>query len=85
MAGLARAFANQGVRVLAIDADPASNLTQALGFSPDQRLTPIAEMKDLIAERTGIQTRFHGRDFSSSTPGWMTSRKNISWRGTGSA
>jgi len=53
VAGLARAFANQGDRVLAIDADPASNLTQALGFSPDQRLTPIAEMKDLIAERTG--------------------------------
>ena len=52
VAGLARAFANQGDRVLAIDADPASNLTQALGFSPDQRLTPIAEMKDLIAERT---------------------------------
>ena len=53
VAGLARAFAKQGIRVLAIDADPASNLTQALGFSPDQRLTPIAEMKDLIAERTG--------------------------------
>ena len=52
VAGLARAFANQGDRVLAIDADPASNLTQALGFSPNQRLTPIAEMKDLIAERT---------------------------------
>jgi CO dehydrogenase maturation factor len=53
VAGLARAFANQGDRVLAIDADPASNLTQALGFPPDRRLTPIAEMKDLIAERTG--------------------------------
>jgi CO dehydrogenase maturation factor len=52
VAGLSRALAKQGIRVLAIDADPASNLAQALGFSPDQRLTPIAEMKDLIAERT---------------------------------
>ena len=53
VAGLSRALAKRGIRVLAIDADPASNLAQALGFSPDQRLTPIAEMKDLIAERTG--------------------------------
>jgi CO dehydrogenase maturation factor len=47
------------MKVLAIDADPASNLTQALGFPADQRLTPIAEMKELIAERT------------ESTPGSM--------------
>jgi CO dehydrogenase maturation factor len=52
VAGLARGLADQGLRVLAIDADPASNLGQALGFGPDQRLAPIAEMKELIAERT---------------------------------
>jgi CO dehydrogenase maturation factor len=52
VAGLARGFAEQGMKVLAIDADPASNLTQALGFPSEQRLTPIAEMKELIAERT---------------------------------
>jgi CO dehydrogenase maturation factor len=52
VAGLARGFAERGMKVLAIDADPASNLTQALGFPVDQRLTPIAEMKELIAERT---------------------------------
>jgi CO dehydrogenase maturation factor len=55
VAGLAWAFAEEGLKVLAIDADPASNLAQALGFSPEQRLTPIAEMKELIAERTGSQ------------------------------
>ncbi len=53
VAGMAWAFADQGLKVLAIDADPASNLAQALGFSPEQRLIPIAEMKELISERTG--------------------------------
>jgi CO dehydrogenase maturation factor len=52
VAGLARVFADRGQKVLAIDADPASNLASALGFPPDQRLTPIAAMKELIEERT---------------------------------
>jgi len=50
--GLARVLADRGRKVLLIDADPASNLALALGFPPDQRLTPIAEMKELIEERT---------------------------------
>ena len=52
MAGMARVLAERGQKVLAIDADPASNLAMALGFPKDQRLTPIAEMKELIEERT---------------------------------
>jgi len=52
VAGLARVLAERGKKVLAIDADPASNLALALGFPRDKRLTPIAEMKELIAERT---------------------------------
>src|SRR3972149_10708751 len=52
VAGLARVLAERGQKVLAIDADPASNLALALGFSKNQRLTPIAEMKELIEERT---------------------------------
>ncbi len=52
VAGLAHLLAEKGKKVLAIDADPASNLAAALGFSPDRRLTPISEMKDLIEERT---------------------------------
>ena len=52
VAGLARVFADRGQKVLAIDADPASNLALALGFSKDQRLTPISAMKELIEERT---------------------------------
>jgi CO dehydrogenase maturation factor len=52
VAGLARVLADRGRKVLVIDADPASNLALALGFPRDQRLTPIAEMKELIEERT---------------------------------
>ena len=52
VAGLARVLAERGQKVLAIDADPASNLATALGFSKGQRLIPIAEMKELIEERT---------------------------------
>jgi CO dehydrogenase maturation factor len=56
VAGLARVFADRGQKVLAIDADPASNLALALGFPPDQRLTPISAMKELIEERTESKT-----------------------------
>lgn len=55
VAGLAKLYAEQGFKVLAIDADPASNLGLALGFSQSTRLTPIAEMKELIEERTGTK------------------------------
>jgi CO dehydrogenase maturation factor len=52
VAGLARVLADRGRKVLVIDADPASNLALALGFPKDKRLSPIAEMKELIEERT---------------------------------
>jgi len=54
---LARAFAAEGQTVLAIDADPDGNLASALGIPPEQaqRLVPIAEMSDLIEERTGAK------------------------------
>jgi CO dehydrogenase maturation factor len=52
VAGLARVLTDRGRKVLVIDADPASNLALALGFPHDQRLKPIAEMKELIEERT---------------------------------
>jgi len=51
---LAHIYTGQGQKVLAIDADPASNLASALGFPENlaAQVTPIAEMEDLIAERT---------------------------------
>ena len=49
---LIRAFADQGKRVLAIDADPDANLAQALGVRDRDEIVPISSMKDLIEERT---------------------------------
>lgn len=52
---LARSFAADGHRVLAIDADPDANLAAALGIPPEiaANIRPIAKMKELAAERTG--------------------------------
>ncbi|MGD9338600.1 MAG: AAA family ATPase, partial [Syntrophobacterales bacterium] len=52
---LCRWFGDQGHTVLAIDADPATNLGTALAIPGADSLPPITEMKDLIAERTGTQ------------------------------
>jgi len=52
---LSRVFAESGYSVLAIDADPDSNLAATLGFPQSERITPISEMSDLIAERTGAR------------------------------
>ena len=49
---LTRNLAEQGNRVLAIDADPDANFAAALGIPNADKITPIAEMKDLIFERT---------------------------------
>lgn len=63
VAGMARVLASRGQKVLAIDADPACNLALALGFPKDQPLTPIAEMKELIEERTEAKTGAMGGFF----------------------
>ncbi|PIE66954.1 MAG: carbon monoxide dehydrogenase [Deltaproteobacteria bacterium] len=52
---LARTMSDRGKRVLAIDADPDANLAAALGIADADKITPIAEMKALIFERTGAQ------------------------------
>jgi CO dehydrogenase maturation factor len=54
---LAQAYADAGRDVLAVDADPSPCLAGALGFPPDlrARLHPIAEMDELIEERTGAK------------------------------
>ncbi len=63
---LAHLYAAEGRTVLAIDADPDANLGSALGFSPAQlaEVHPIAEMKDLVAERTGTQPGQYGGMFT---------------------
>jgi CO dehydrogenase maturation factor len=50
---LSRTFAEAGYSVLAIDADPNSNLAATLGFPHPEEITPISEMRALIEDRTG--------------------------------
>jgi CO dehydrogenase maturation factor len=54
---LAWIYSTQGSKVIAIDANPDANLAEALGFSTEesQKVTPIADMRDLIEERTGTK------------------------------
>ncbi len=49
---LIRALADDGKKVLAIDADPDANLAQALGVKQSDEIVPISNMKELIEERT---------------------------------
>jgi len=56
---LIRALDEDNKKVLAIDADPDANLAAALGIRDADKIVPIADMKELIAERT------------ESTPGSM--------------
>ncbi|MGD8458012.1 MAG: ArsA-related P-loop ATPase [Anaerolineales bacterium] len=63
---LAQVFSDAGKSVLAVDADPAPCLADALGI-PDERqadLIPIAEMDDLIHERTGAKPGTTGGFFT---------------------
>ena len=51
---LARCLAaDKNNKVIAIDADPVANLAAGLGIPEDHPITPISELTDLIAERTG--------------------------------
>ena len=49
---LIKYFRDQGKKVLAVDADPDANLALALGVPDPENITPISEMKQLVAERT---------------------------------
>ena len=51
---LARYWAREGYRVLAVDADPDANLGSALGIDTTD-IVPVAKMEKLIYERTGVQ------------------------------
>jgi CO dehydrogenase maturation factor len=56
---------HQGMKsVIAIDADPVSNLAAGLGIPEDKPITPIAELSDLIAERTGAKPGTMGGFFT---------------------
>ena len=60
---LAKVLTREGKEVLAIDADPATNLAATLGYDAASDITPIAEMRDLIRERTEAGPEGYGQLF----------------------
>lgn len=62
---LARCLAaDEKNKVIAIDADPVANLAAGLGISEDVPITPISELTELIAERTGAKPGTMGGFFT---------------------
>jgi CO dehydrogenase maturation factor len=62
---MARILAHRGRKVLAIDADPDSNLASAIGLPKEAlaKLSPIASMTSMIEERTGAKKGSYGTMF----------------------
>ncbi len=62
---LAMILAENGRKVLALDADPDANLAAALGISKSeqQKIVTIADQIDLIEERTGAKVGEYGQVF----------------------
>lgn len=79
-AGLARGFAERGLKTIAIDADSSPNLALTLGLSAEEarKIVPISENKELVGSKTG--TGYSGvyrlsftvddivRDYAVATP-----------------
>jgi len=62
---LCHLFASEGKKVIAVDADPDANLAAAIGISRQEiaSLRPIAELSELIEERTGAKPGSSGGIF----------------------
>lgn len=62
---MARYLAEEGHKVMTIDADPDANLASALGFPPEllKGVTPLAQMTPLVEERTRSQKGTFGGVF----------------------
>src|SRR3972149_1763475 len=60
---LARRLAGLGRQVIAVDADPDGNLATALGVPEEAMPQPIAQMRDLILERTEAKDQGTGLMF----------------------
>jgi len=60
---LAQLFAQDGLEVIAVDADPDTNLCNAFAIGDDQSPTPLVKMTALIGERTGTGREATGAYF----------------------
>jgi len=62
---MARILGERGKKVIAIDADPDSNLASAIGVDEEdlKEVIPLAAMEDFIAERTGSKKGQYGAFF----------------------
>ena len=67
-AGLSLLFSDEGKQVIALDCDPDTNLGLTLGFAGAGDITPISEMKELIAERTGVDSLDKPQTFFKINP-----------------
>jgi CO dehydrogenase maturation factor len=62
---MARCLSDRGYKVLAIDADPDSNLASAIGIEPHkaEEIKPLAQMTEFIEERTSSKKGEYGAFF----------------------
>lgn len=62
---LSHLYASEGKKVIAVDADPDANLAAALGIEKSEltNVRPIAELSDLVEERTGAKPGSSGGIF----------------------
>jgi CO dehydrogenase maturation factor len=81
---LAYIYVQRGQKVLAIDADPNANLASALGMPLEEaaQIAPIAEMDELIYERTGARPGEYGGYFKlNPRVDDIPDRFSAEWRG----
>ena len=81
---LAYIYTARDQRVLAVDADPNANLASALGFPEEvaAQIAPIAEMEELIYERTGAKPGEYGGFFKlNPRVDDIPDRFSAEWRG----
>ena len=81
---LAYIYAERGQKVLVIDADPNANLAAALGMPMEvaDQIVPIAEMEELIYERTGARPGESGGFFKlNPRVDDIPERFSAEWRG----
>jgi CO dehydrogenase maturation factor len=62
---VARLLGREGIRVLAVDADPNPTLATTLGVPPEvtKKITPLTENEELVKERTGMDPNTFGGMF----------------------